>query len=99
MGLFEPTQLEYGGRRAAGLKVTCVCGKFEKVTINTIAHSSERDGKHKQNQQAQRKFEKLGWRIGDRERDHRCPGCVEAILRASAGNNRAVLLTGAAPVP
>jgi len=61
-----------------GYRVQCgnpACMAIETVSMNTSAHSSG-DDDIQTARRAQTKFEKLGWKIGKREKEDRCPKCV-----------------------
>jgi len=57
-----------------GFRIACgKCNKVHKTHMNQLAHGQKNDVA---NQIVTRKFEQLGWEIGKRPKDHRCPDCT-----------------------
>ena len=80
------------------------CMEIEKVSINTSG-SSGGDDSDQLNRRAQRKFEEQGWKIGKRDKDDRCPLCVNSSATVipmpppAESSVRADLLQTTAPAP
>lgn len=87
---FDPCHVEYGDKRVRGYKITCGRdGKVARMPVNTVSNRDD-GGEYKQ---AARKFEALGWFVGKRERDDRCPECV-AIAKAIGKKQEAAPMHG-----
>jgi hypothetical protein len=67
---FDPCQVEYGGKRAPGMRITCGrCGKSDSLHFNSLKLGVDPD------KIIRRKFAERGWFVADRSYLHRCPGC------------------------
>ncbi|MGJ4954610.1 hypothetical protein ACQR1H_03120 [Bradyrhizobium sp. HKCCYLRH2015] len=71
--LFEPVSVE--NRR--GYRISCSCGAVARVPMNTVRCSNGRDSDFER-RLVERKFEKLGWQIGEKASEHVCPTCARA---------------------
>lgn len=73
---FDPTQIVYGGKSASGFKITCgKCSAVAKSHCNTFTGNA-RDQERLMSQWLEKRFAEMGWKVGDRSRDDRCPQCV-----------------------
>lgn len=72
--LYDPAGVDYGGRRHRGFQAECG-GCAAKHTVPMQGMRGHPDD-NRELQIITKKFEGLGWRVGSRRADHRCPGCV-----------------------
>lgn len=72
---FESCLVEYGDKRVRGVSILCRCGHVGKVVMNSTSGPQCGDDT-KESKIAIRKFEKLGWLVGDKPQHDRCPNCV-----------------------
>lgn len=79
---FDPCLMEYGNKQVSGLKITCGrCSISEKIRRNTFGGPVDVGvASH----QAERRFEKAGWRVGKRACDDRCPQCANRPIEIVA---------------
>src|SRR5947209_6673737 len=97
--LFDPTQVIYGGRPARGFKITCRCGRIEKIHMNSLQGKGETDGE-RTDAMVTRKFQDMHWFIGKTPGKHRCPACVKAAQPAKLGDKlQEALVKTAVPAP
>jgi hypothetical protein len=81
---FTPATLRFDGATRRGFSVTCgYCGKPGKVAVNSFRVGAGHDG-DQESRYVRKKFSDEGWKIGDREKDDRCPECFAKILNAAA---------------
>src|SRR5262245_14188733 len=80
---FDVCTVPVCGQRHRGAKATCGrCGISNTVATNVFkGWSSDNDTAGEK--QLARKFETMGWKIGKRPQDNRCPGCFSAIKIAA----------------
>lgn len=78
MQLFAHCTVQYGDKPARGFSITCgKCAREEKVPFSGAKAAAW--GKAQDDfvaQQASRKFEALGWKVGKNPSQHRCPICI-----------------------
>lgn len=77
--VFGVCSVEYGGRRQRGAQVECPCGKWERVPANNVSGRPDRHGESSEGKILKRKFEALGWFVGIRPREDRCPECMKRL--------------------
>lgn len=84
--VFEPTQVQYGGKPHRGYKLRCGnCSAEERKPSNTMKGSSSGpETQVKELRAMQRKFEGEGWFIGATVRQTRCPECIREAATARA---------------
>lgn len=72
---FDSCLVQYGDKRVRGVKIVCRCGHSTSVPMNATSGPQCKDDA-KESKIAIRKFEKIGWLVGDRAQHDRCPNCV-----------------------
>jgi hypothetical protein len=76
--LFDPVQVEYGGKRVRGLKATCgKCSAVIKTHVNSMSNGGGHSADRLDEQFCTRRFVAHGWFIGTTPGKHRCPVCVK----------------------
>jgi hypothetical protein len=73
---FEPTMVRYAGMPKRGFKIVCGhCRAEHKEAINSAKGFRTRGDESDLMRIAARKFTDLGWQIGKRAKEDRCPKC------------------------
>jgi hypothetical protein len=78
MRVFESCSVEYGGKRHRGVRIDCPCGTIEQVPANTVSGKA-RGAEEREWKIHTRKFQALGWFVGIRPREDRCPTCMKRL--------------------
>jgi len=81
--LFGATKVPYGDKFVRGITATCgYCPTVESLPVNSFAtkHSDDQS----ELQFIRRKLEARGWKVGNRQDQHRCPKCFAAIKATAA---------------
>lgn len=78
MRVFESCSVEYGGKPHRGARIDCPCGTIERIPVNTISGKA-RGSEEREWKILTRKFEALGWFVGVRPREDRCPACMRRL--------------------
>jgi hypothetical protein len=85
--LFNNTQVTVGTNLRRGARVTCgYCDKSHSIAVNQMQGIG--DDEEIVEGYIAKKFENLGWLIGRRAIDHRCPECFAAIKASNARKRR-----------
>lgn len=80
MTLFKSAVVPRDGHRFRGFVATCGhCGVVGTVPTNTFKGSSGNTADEQEQKFVSRRLENLGWKIGTKPQQHRCPGCFSAI--------------------
>jgi hypothetical protein len=75
IGLFELSKVILNGQPSRAFAIRCGrCRRIETVKMNTMHGSG--DTTLTENRIATRKFERMGWNVGDTAGRHRCPACL-----------------------
>lgn len=99
---FTPATMRFEGQTRRAFKLVCGhCDKPGMLSVNTIRGHANND--EVESGLIRTKFQKSGWKVGDREGEDRCPSCFAKILSANAkrrndkGDNRVVNLHPSPP--
>lgn len=91
--LFDYAQVVIDGRPLRGFRIVCAkCGKSAVQRSGSVKGRLDTDGRKKEFRQAQRKFRDLGWSIGKRRQDNKCPDCINILLDLQNNVNKGSLL-------
>lgn len=77
--VFENCSVEYGGKRTRGAQIECPCGTVGSLPANNVSGRPDRHGESSEGKILKRKFEALGWFVGVRAREDRCPACMKRL--------------------
>jgi hypothetical protein len=82
--LFEMCSVGLNGEHnRRGARIICGhCGNETETNVNTMRLSGADDGSHIE-RFIIKKFERLGWKVGNSPKQHRCPSCYTAIKMAA----------------
>jgi len=81
--LFEFCPTIVCGQTKSGVSITCGhCSKGEVIAVNKMRRHGEDDSGIIERMLAD-KFERIGWKVGNAPKHHRCPACFTAIKSAA----------------
>lgn len=84
---FAIKPLNQGNRHLRGAFATCGhCGVLKTIRVNTFT-GTPNDQTELEQQFVIKKLEEMGWLIGKKAEQHRCPGCYSAIKAKQARKN------------
>lgn len=92
---FDVCTVPVCGQQQRGARATCGrCGVSNTAAVNTFkGFTSANDTSEAMEKIIARKFEKIGWKIGKRPQDNRCPGCFAAIRIAATRKKKERAMT------
>jgi hypothetical protein len=90
---FAIKPLNNGNRHMRGAFVSCGhCGVVKTVKVNTFTGTPS-DQDEIEQQFIVKKLQEMGWLVGKKSEQHRCPGCYSAIKASQARKNEEKVVT------
>jgi hypothetical protein len=77
--------IQHGNRQGRGAKVTCGspgCLRSIEIPINRFVSGASKDLDRLEQRQVIKRLHDLGWLVGKRDKDHRCPNCILRLRAA-----------------